>query len=143
MALKERDYRNMRETERVWDAVELNSTNVKDYHLKHVIGVSWRYSDYIESHHLVTIEMGKESFTGEMVAIKKGVSELVERQDEHDWLPRGRVIITSHNSRTKPMVIDTSRVNWECLRDHVARVTIGECTSIIDLEELLKATRYA
>jgi hypothetical protein len=141
MALKQRDYSNMKETERIWEAVDLNSTHVKDYSMKNVVRVSWQTGDYFTANHLAKIESGKHQFVGNVQDISRGVHELVTRQDKDDWLPKGKVEIKGWG--TKPLIFDTGRVNNECLRDHVAEVTIGGCISYIDLEELLKATRYA
>ena len=143
MALKQRDYSNMRETERVQEAVKLNSTEVKDYSLQNVITVTWKFTDYATENHLVQIRIGNKKFLGQGDAVSRAVHSLVERQDEDDWLPRDVAYVTSFNGYTAPLIIDTTGVNKESLRDHVARVTIEECSSIIDLEELLKATRYA
>lgn len=143
MALKERDYSNMKETERVQDAIKINSTNVKDYSLKHIINVGWQLSDLERNNHLVRIQIGDQTFMGNTNNISRGVHALVERQDEHSWLPRDLITVKSFGDKTPALLIDTRDVNKECLRDHVAGVTIGSCESVVDLEELLKATRYA
>ena len=143
MALKQRDYTNMRETERIQEAIKLTCTQVKDYTFKHIISVSWKINPTYISNHLVKIKFGGERFIGIGVDISRAVHKIVEGQDENDWLPRMSARVDSFDSSTKPITFDTLVVNDECLRDHVARVTIGECSSLIDLEELLKATRYA
>ena len=143
MARIQRDYSNMRETERIRDAIKKNITEIKDYSLKCLVKVGWKMSNYEQENHLSRILFNDQTYIGESTEISKGVMTLVSKQDENDWIPRGIVRIPSFMNRTPEMVINTMVVNKECLRDHVGSITIGKCTSVIDLEELLKATRYA
>lgn len=141
-ARQERDYRNLRETERIWEAVNVFSTNVKDYSLRHLARVAWRISDYHIRKRLVRIDLDAETGLFSALLVKEAVETYTAEDDKNGWIPRKKLIVYGHDT-TKPMIISTNNVNFECLRDHVAEVTIGENTAIIDLEELLKATRYA
>ena len=143
MATKERQDYRLKDTERVRDAVKRTNTQVKDYSLKNLVDVEWKINKVFSTRHLLKLQIGDKGFIGMGTNISKAVHDIVAGQDENDWLPRQRVGVPSFQGVTPQLVISTLEVNRECLRDHVARVTIGGCTSLIDLEELLKAIRYA
>lgn len=143
MARKEREDYRLKDTEKVRDAVKRTNTQVKDYSLHNLVTVEWKINDTFSNRHLLKLEIGDKSFIGMGTNISKAVHDIVAEQNENDWLPRKRVGVPSFQGITPQLVISTLDVNSECLRDHVARVTIMGCTSLIDLEELLKAVRYA
>lgn len=140
MARKERDYSNLRESERVWEAVKMQKTEVKDYSLKHLCSTLWHLTDEQMRHRLVHVVIGDERFVGVSTQLCDAINDLVSKSNDDGWLPRTELRIIGDQGK---LLVSTVDVNRECLRDHVARVTIGEKTAIIDLEELLKATRYA
>lgn len=133
---KTRDYSNLRETERVWEAVKINSTHIKDYSLKHIVSVAWQFDETSTRKRLVIIKIGDQKGLYNTLELNDTVLGLANRDDDNGWLPRDRVMVEN-------LAIDTTSVNFECLRDHMAEVTIGKNTAILDLEELLKAIRYA
>lgn len=140
MAKKERDYSNLRETERLYDAVERMSTEVKDYSMEHLVETVWRASDQEISRRLVRIGFDDKYFSVNVLSLLKAINGLVEQADENGWLPRGECKVGGEGG---DLVISTKIVNSEALKDHVAEVSFKGMTALIDLEELLKATRYA
>ena len=140
MARKDRDYSNLKETERVWEAVKVQKTEFKDYSLKHMCTTMWRLGTQQIRGRLVHINIGREKFIGKGTILCDMINEMVEQSDENEWLPRALYTLRGHEG---VLLIDTREVNEECLKDHVAKVTVGKNTAIIDLEELMKATRYA
>lgn len=141
MPKKERDYSNLRETEWVLYAAKNPGTQVKDYSLSHIVWVYWNISEWHKAHRLNQIVIGGEVYNQTARGIMEGISHFMENENKDGWYPRARLWIPGVN--TKDLIVSTEKVNDECLRDHVAEVTLGDNTVIIDLEELLKATRYA
>jgi hypothetical protein len=143
MARKDREDYRLKDTEKVRDAVKRNNTQVKDYSLKYLISVEWKINKVYTDRHLIKLSIGNAEFMGMGTNVSRAIQDIVAGQNEYDWLPRERVAVPSFQGVTPPLIIYTTDVNKECLRDHVARFTIGKCTSLIDVEEMLKAIRYA
>lgn len=137
MPQKKRDYTNLKETAKVYEAVDNTITHVKDYSMKHVITVTWKPHS-----RLVTLTIGDQSWSGMGKHLLEMVNSLVEDTDDDDHMWVAKLWVEDFNTG-RELEISTAGVNKECLRDHVATVTIGKNEAIIDLEELLKATRYA
>lgn len=140
MAQKERDYSNLKETERVWDAVKMHGTEVKDYALEHSVSTMWNLNEEQMLNRLVHIFIGRDRWVGRSTDLWKAINEMVADADDNGVLPRGVCRIPG---KTGLLTINSLAVNQECLRDHVAEVSINGNKAIIDLEELMKATRYA
>lgn len=135
MARKVRDYSNLKETERLYDAVKRTNTFVKDYSLQHIIIVSWEPSNEYRRTRIVEVSIGDKTWRGKGGDLLKVVNEMLEISGTDDF-PRAHF-------KLRNMEIDTRGVNKECLVDHIARITVDKNTAVVDLEELLKATRYA
>src|SRR4051794_7714088 len=120
MAKKERDYSNLKETERVWDAVDRITTEVKDYSMEHLVETIWRASDWEIAKRLVHICIDENHWIGSVRELLNAVNGLVERADENGWLPRGEIKL---EGETGELLISTRKVGEECLKDHVAEVT--------------------
>lgn len=140
MSKRERDYSNLKETEKVYDAVERMTTEVKDYSMRYMVETVWRMNDYEIAKRLVRVCFDDIPWIGNVQDLLWAINGLVGDADEDGWLPRNTVDITGESGL---LTISTEGVNKECLRDHVAFVTHSNKTAILDLEELLKATRYA
>lgn len=138
---KERDYSNLKETERLYDAIKRTNTLVKDYSMKHLVSVLWEDARKNRRTRLVEIKIGKQVWIGYGADILRAVNDMLE--EGGTAFPRCQKIIKSQENLGKDMIIDTLFVSQECLQDHVAEVTIGDMTATIDMEELIKATRYA
>jgi hypothetical protein len=137
---KQRDYSNLKESERVFDAVKLNSTHFKDYSLTHLCSTAWRMSDPEMLKRLVRIRIGDREWIGHSPTLANEINELADNSNEDNWFPQAVITLTGEKGK---LTIDTQAVSDECLQDHMAHVTIDGDTAIVDLEELLKATRYA
>lgn len=138
----DRDYSNLKETAHVYDAVKRQSTQVKDYSLRHIVTVIWRANPIFIRRRLVIVRIGVEETVISGLDIFTAVNEMVDEADEDGVLPPGYMELESPFNHPK-LLIDTRGVNFEALRDHVAEVTIGNTTALIDLEEFLKAVRYS
>ena len=143
MALKERTDYYLRETEKVRHAAKKANTVVKDYSLEQLVEVYWDKSQLYKQQHLVDIVIGGQVATVFNRDIGDAVQIFVDQEDEYGWFPRDCVEVRHHDVKASPLIIDTRQVNQECLRDHIAAVTIKGRTALIDVDELLKATRYA
>lgn len=138
---KRTDYR-LKDTEKLWDAVKKTNTQVKDYSLKHLVTVLWEPpSKTFKRTRLVQISIGDQTWFGRGAQISDRVNQLLEDNDERDHMWASKVWIKDYYT-DKELIINTSGMNKEGLIDHIAEVSIGKNTAIIDLEELLKATRY-
>lgn len=137
---KQRDYSNLKETERIWDAVKMNGTNIKDYSLTHLCAVQWRTNDSDIRDRNVRIWIGDKVWIGNAPMLTNAINDIVDQADADGWLPHVHVGMPGEQNR---LIIDTNVANDECRKDHVAHVEVAKNVAIIDLEELLKATRYA
>lgn len=140
MALKERNDYRLKETEKLYDALKRTTTNVKDYSLAYTITIIWKADDEQSRNRLVKLSIGDESWVGTSYDIARAVNGMASDADKNGWFPRGTCVIPGE---VGTLYIETTRVNDECLRDHMARLFISNNTSVVDLEELMKATRYA
>lgn len=140
-AKKTRDYSNLRETERVYEAVKRQGTHVKDYSQQNIVEVHWKTNSSLSSNRLVVIRIGATETLVSSLALMATVNAIVDEADENDALPRLYAPLPRHFGKPE-LVISTKEVNYESLRDHVAEIRIKDATALIDLEELLKATRY-
>lgn len=145
MSQKARDYTNLRETEKLYDAIDEFMTFAKDYSLGSLVAVYWRWSDEAIKKRLVTLTIGTRNSIYVGPDFLPVVNDMLERatHDKDKWLPQEKHTIEPYYEHGTPLVIDTTGVNEECLRDHLADISIADMHAIVDLEELLKATRYA
>lgn len=142
MARKTREDYRLKETEKLYDAVKRTNTHVKDYSMQHLITVVWEPHNQYQRTRIVELSVGGERWRGHGKEILDPVNRLIKDDKDDPSLLVAKLWIESWPGG-KEMLIDTTGVNQECLRDHVAKLTIGKNTAIVDLEELLKATRYA
>jgi hypothetical protein len=141
MPRKDRNYRGLfTDTIHIYDALDEVATQLKDYSSQHNIEVKWRQDKEQIHRRLVHIDIDDAKFIGRATHISDAVNDLMEDTLQDGIMPRDKVEV---EGVWEPLVIDLTTVNQECLRDHVAEVSIGDTMALIDLEELLKATRYA
>lgn len=143
MALKERKDFYLKETEKVRDAVKKQNTQVKDYSLENLVEVYWDIDDTYIGNHLCQLKIDGQKTVVRARQIGDAVQMLVEEEDEYSVFPRRKYLIESFAHQSRRLEISTAEMNQEGLRDHIAAVTIGDRTALIDLDELLKAVRYS
>lgn len=145
MSQKARDYTNLKETEKLYDAIHDFQTSLKDYSMEGSVVVRWRWDSWAIRKRLVMILVGEEIEAYYAPNILPVINEMLERSthDKDRWMPREKHKIDPFVEHGKPMYIDTTGVNEESLRDHIAEIRIGGGVALVDLQELLKATRYA
>lgn len=140
--MKQRKDYSLKDTEKLYDAVRKTNTHVKDYSMAHVVQVLWEPTNLSRRTRTVIIRIGDEEWRNRPNLITDVVEEMIGNQQEDDVLFASKHWLEDYFGR-KEMVIRSDSVNKEARVDHVAEFTIGKNTAIIDLEELLKATRYA
>lgn len=133
---------SLKDTEKLYDAVRETNTFVKDYSMAHLVQVLWEQTSLSKRKRIVEIRIGDAVWANRANLITDFVEELIGNQQEDDVLFSSKRHIEDYYGR-KELVVTTESMNREARVDHVAEFSIGKNKAIIDLEELLKATRYA
>jgi hypothetical protein len=139
--MKERTDFALKDTEKIYDAIRRNNTHVKDYSLTHTVKVTWRASKFNIKKRFLTIHIGDEEWRGSVLDLAEVIDMMVEGEDKYGKLPYVENKVPGF--KTESLTISTIQMNNEARRDHVACIFAGDNRVLVDLEELLKATRYA
>ncbi len=132
-----RDYRNLRETEHVFDAAKLTSVVFKDYSMEHICRAGWGHQ--LRSQRLVQLDIGGEKCILPAPLLWGVINDLIDEADDDGWITRCYIGVPCVKGK---LTISSMGLNQECLRDSIVQLRIGEHGAIVDLEELLRATRY-
>lgn len=135
------DY-SLKDTEKLYDAVRETNTFVKDYSMTHLVQVLWEQSGVNKRSRRVQIVFGGKVWENRPTLITDVVETLIGNQQEDDVLFEQSHELEDRFDR-EPLIISSEGVNHEGLVDHVVRLSVGDRHVLVDLEELLKATRYA
>jgi hypothetical protein len=134
---KARDYRNLKETEHAFEASKQTSGVFKDYSLAYIGRVNW--GQQLTARRLVRLSLDSQWCLVAAPELWHVINNLMDETDEDGWIPRAHLDVRCVDGR---LSLDSTSVNQECLRDTVVWLRIGDYRALVDLEELLRATRY-